>query len=284
MGITQSNTPSQYASPSEQAALESTKPRFARLYHSWFSYVLFFFQLVLGIMTGTMLFGWFQTNSTVTLISFICIMWVFYLAAFLTNYAWYSATFMTRRHLGIEREECLKICRDAPTYSVVIARDLKFHSDQTHFSWGLLVYSFILIGMIAFLALAGTANPSPDFNVPPPVYNAVANDRHLIIKLVQAMVIAVAGAVGLLMLKTESCFLHDTLVSLNNEMLSGDLGRGLRTPTERQMPTPNLPYEETDLSGTLPPPQQQPQPQQGGTMSRVSSALTRAYPLGTVTY
>ncbi len=270
MGITQSTAQPIYQSPTEQAAAESAKPRFARLYHSGGAYVLFFFQLLLAIMTGTMLFGWFQTNSTVTLLAFICIMWVFYMIAFLTNYFWYSATFMTRRHLGIEREGCLKICRDAPTYSIVIARDLKFHSDQTHFSWGVLVYSFVLIGMIAWLSLQGTANPSPDFNVPPPVYNPIANDRHLIIKFVQALVIAIAGAVGLLMLKTESCFLHDTLVSLNNEMISGDLNRGLRTPTERQVPSPNtadmyVVVEEPNL----PPPQ---------TGSRItSSALTRNY-------
>lgn len=260
MGITQSTTAQPgYQSPSEQAALESTKPRFARLYHSWFSYVLFFFQFVLAVISGTMLFGWFQGSSTVTLLSFVCLMWALYMAAFLTNYYWYSATFTTRRHLGLEREECLKICREAPTYSIVIARDLKFHSDQTHFSWGLLVYSFVLIGMIAYLGQQGTANPSPDFNVPPPVYSAVANSRFTIIKFVQAFVISIAGAMALLMLKTESCFLHDTLVALNNDMLSGDLGRGLRTPTERQVQTPNLPsgFPDVNEETSLPPPENQ---------------------------
>jgi hypothetical protein len=234
MGLTQSTViyePAPIAT-TDAEVLAARKPRFARLFHSWMAYIFFVWQLLMALIGATQVFGWWQSSATVVLLSFIVITLVFYILAFWVNYGWYGATFTTRRHLGLEREECWKICQLEPTYSVVIARDLKFHSDQTHFSWVVLVYSFLLLGFGGWLIQQGTANPTPDFAVPPPFYDPVANEQHLVIRIIEFTVVAIAGACGLLLLKTDSCFLHATLVSLNSDLIAGKSGAGLRTPTE----------------------------------------------------
>ena len=238
MGITGS-TNAGYQKTGEATIEDGTKPRFARLYHSWLGYALFLWQLVMALFGATQIFNWWTSYATVVLLSFIVITLCVYIFAMWFNYGYYGATFTTRRHLNLEREECWKICNDEPTFSVVIARDLKFHSDQTHFTWVCLVYGFLLCGFAGWLIQQGTANPSPDFNVVPTIYDPVSFLQYIVVKIVQFTVVAIAGACGLLLLKTESCFLHSTLVSLNNDMIANTTGRGLRTPVEHDMASPN---------------------------------------------
>ena len=206
---------------------EADAPRYASLYHSWMGYLGFFLQLVLGLMTFSMLIGQWQSSSTVTLLAFVIIYWVVYVIFCIVNSVWYGPTFTSRLYWGIDPEGLYRVLRDTPTYDRMIARDLKFHNDQWHFSVGVFGYFFIMLFLAIFLGIAGTANPSPDFNTAATVYSATANSNFVIIKLFQLIVLGVAGFLSIILFSTMACFMHSTMINLNLQATDN-----IRTPSE----------------------------------------------------
>ena len=212
---------------------ESTVPRYASVYHGWMGYIGFFIQLFLGVSIFTMLIGQWQSSATVTLLSFVVIVEVVYLVFMVLNSVWYGVTFARRRYFTITTEdadEVRRITLNGATYDKITERDLKFHSDQRHFSVAAVVYFFILIFLAVFLGLSSTANPSPDYNTPPAAYTATANSNFIIIKFFQALVLIAAGGFTFLLLDTLPCFMHSTLIGINRSLNGAD-GRG-PTPAE----------------------------------------------------
>lgn len=229
MGIFVSKRSSASSSPKTG---DENVPRFASLYHSWMGYLEGTWQFIFCLMTLCMAFGHFVNSSTPVLLSFAVITFIVNLTLFWVNSRWYGATFTTRKYLNIEMDACLSVCYDTPNYDRILARDLKFHNDQWHFSFVTLAYFFIVLFFAIFLGLNGTATPSPDYNEYPAVYSAVDNHNHQIVKIVQGAVLVVGAIVAFLMLETHSCFMHSTFVSLNNDLVSGKFSQGLSTPSE----------------------------------------------------
>ena len=209
-------------------------PRFASIYHSWLGYSGFGWQFIYGLITLTMITGFFQEGSTATLLGLECVTIVVYLTLFWTNSAWYSTTFASRRYLKIDMNDTQVISSETPKYDKVTERDAKFHNDQKHFSVALKSHTFIIIFLIAFLATQGTANPSPDFNTWPAVYDALHTQQRDIIRVFQLFVIGVAASCGTIMLDTQSCLFHTTIVAINDDLINGRFGPGvgLRTSPE----------------------------------------------------
>lgn len=227
------------ASTMQEQTAEENKPRFARIFHSWIDWILYLWQLVLSLMAFCAICGFWQNSSTITLLMFLILSFVAYGTGFIVNRQWYSATFATRKHLQLSREECWKVCADTPSYAIVIARDLKFHNCQTHTSVGMLGYIFMIIFFAAFLGVQGTANPVPDFNTPAPVYNALLSQNFLVVKLFWLAVLGMAAGFAFLLLKADACFIYDTLISLNDDLMNGRYGtsgKGLRVPVEKGDP------------------------------------------------
>lgn len=210
-------------------------PRFASIYHSWLGYIGFSWQFVYGLVALTMVTGFFETSSTATLLALEVVTLVGYMTLFWLNSAWYSVTFTSRRYFKIDLNECMPIICEPPTYDKVTERDAKFHNDQWHFSVVLKAHTFVLIFLIAVLATAGTANPSPDFNTLPAVYDAYASKMYRVIGFFQAAVIGIAAICGVIMLETHSCLIHTSLVAINDDLVSGTFnlnGKGLRPNAE----------------------------------------------------
>jgi len=207
-------------------------PRFASLYNSWIGYLAFLWQLLLVLMAFTMLTGYWQSSSTVVLLAFVIISFVFYMVFFWLNSAWYGATFASRMYWEVNKEECVKICKNIPDYDKITERDLKFHNDQWHFSVGLGAYFFILIFLAVFLGVTvGSANPVPDINTPNPIYTPATFANFIIIKFFHALVIGVAGLLSLILFYTHACFIHSHLISLYRQLKDLDVAT-LRTPKE----------------------------------------------------
>lgn len=193
-------------------------PKFASLYNGWLGYVAAAINFVFCITTFTMLIGSFQTSSTATLLAFFVFDFAMYVVMFWTNSAWYGATYTSRRYWNIAVTECLEVCSNPPTFDKVEERDLKFHNDQWHFSVGQVGYFFGMLFLAIFLGLSGTANPSPDYNSLPVVYNNIAMYTFVIIKCFQLLMLALGGGLLLIMMQTISCFLHSTVIALNQDM------------------------------------------------------------------
>lgn len=223
---------SRNARPKKQAP---SSPRFASLYNSYLGYIGFGWQLLFGILALSMQTGFFENSSTATLLGLECITVVVYLALFWTNSAWYSVTFASRRYLKIDAKEVLPIMTDTPTFDLVTERDAKFHNDQKHFSVVLVAHVPLLIFLIAFLATQGTANPSPDFNVLPMGYDALALKQYNVIRSFQLYIVGIAAMCGAIMLDTHACLFHTSMVAINDDLMSGKFnadGKGLRPTSE----------------------------------------------------
>ncbi len=210
-------------------------PRFASIYHSWLGYIGFGATFIDALITMTMYVGFFEDSSTATFLALQCIMYVIYHVLFWTNSAWYSVTFASRRYLKIDMKEEIPIMTESATFDLVTERDSKFHNDQKHFSFVLKCRTVILLFLAIWLGIQGTANPSPDFNSLPAVYDAVASKQHEIIRGFHLLILAVAGGCAAIMLDTQACLFHTTMCALNDDLVSGRFGgdgKGLRNPAE----------------------------------------------------
>lgn len=209
-------------------------PRYASLYHSYMGYIGFFFSFLIALMALSMIAGFWQPRATVTLLS-LSIIWFFgYLLASFFNARWYGNTMTTRLYWRLDILEYASFATHLPKYNTVIERDLKFHNDQWHFSKATMSYFFFIIFYAAFLGSTGNANPDPDYNSLPLVYDATLVGYYVITKFFQLFVLGISASLGFILLETHSCFIHSTLVSLNNQLVAhGVFTEGLETPKER---------------------------------------------------
>lgn len=194
MGINTSKSPRTSPKATGQTMERMAGPRFAPLYHSYVGYIGFAWQFIYALIAFTMLCGYFQDRSTPVLIAFECITIVVYGILLL----------LTRRFSRVKSSEIANA-------DEAVENLLAFRNDQWHLSGVLFAHCFLLLFLAIFVITSErTANPMPDLNSLPDVYDAMLVSQFVIIKFFHVSVIGIAAvAIGVVMLETHASYLFD---------------------------------------------------------------------------
>lgn len=194
MGINTSKSPRTSPKATGQTMERMAGPRFAPLYHSYVGYIGFAWQFIYALIAFTMLCGYFQDHSTPVLIAFECITIVVYIILLL----------LARRFSRVKSSEI-------PNPDDAVENLLAFRNDQWHFTGVLFAHCFLLFFLAIFVITSErTANPMPDLNSLPAIYDDILVSQFVIIKFFHISVIGIAAvAIGVIMLETHASYLFD---------------------------------------------------------------------------
>jgi hypothetical protein len=163
------------------------------------------------------------TESPWTLIALLLIQFVVYIIFWAINAFYMGPLYRiapVARRVNEYGDELL-IAKEAPnTYAASLARDLKFHNDQTHFQSVVWSTLFVLIFYGVFLR-NGTIAASQFL---PPGYFAPAVENYVLNKIFQALVLAIAAHSWNLLFESQSDFLFRHLTAQNVQLVRNAQG------------------------------------------------------------